>query len=74
MLSDQQKLLKEEIDKKGNNNQEGANLNKIQKKLIKDTVVEITTPMQRNFNVDLKQLRKIIEECMTNVKDHQRRH
>jgi hypothetical protein len=30
--------------------------------------------MQRNFNVDLKSLRKIIEECMKNIKVHQVRH
>jgi hypothetical protein len=27
-----------------------------------------------NFNVDLKSLRKIIEECMKNIKVHQERH
>jgi hypothetical protein len=30
--------------------------------------------MQRNFNVDFKSLRKIIEECMKNIKVHQERH
>jgi septal ring factor EnvC (AmiA/AmiB activator) len=51
-----------------------AEINKIQRKLIKEVVQEITTPMQRNFNVDLKTLRKIIEECMKNIKNHQERH
>ena len=51
-----------------------AEINKIQRKLIKDICVEIITPIQRNFNVDIKQLRKILEECMKNVKNHQERH
>jgi len=31
-----------------------AKLNQIQKKLIREVVTEITTPMQRDFNVDFK--------------------
>lgn len=46
----------------------------MQRKFVKDVVVEITTPMQRNFNVDFKSLRKIIEECLNNIKEHQQRH
>ena len=73
MIADQVKICKDEIDKKANNNVD-TQLKQIQRKLIKDVVVEITTPMQRNFNVDLKSMRKIIEECMNNIKDHQKRH
>lgn len=31
-----------------------AKLNQIQRKLIREVVTEITTPMQRDFNVDFK--------------------
>ena len=37
-------------------------------------MVELQTPLQRNFNVDFKSLRKIIGEVMANIKDHQDRH
>lgn len=32
------------------------------------------TPIRRDMNVDLKQLRKYIEECMTMAKEHQSMH
>ena len=30
--------------------------------------------MKRDINVDAKQLRKVMNECMTTIKDHQSRH
>ena len=42
-----------------------------QKKLIRDCIVEITTPMQRNFNVDLKAKQKLIEEALSVGRDNQ---
>ena len=39
-----------------------AELNNLQRKLIKEVVVELLTPIQRNMNVDLKSLRKVIED------------
>jgi hypothetical protein len=42
--------------------------------LIKEVVVEITTPLKRDINVDVKHLRKVLNECMTTIKDHQNRH
>ena len=29
------------------------------------------TPIKRNFNVDLKRLRKHLEDCINNVEEHQ---
>ena len=39
-----------------------AELNTLQRKMIKDVVVEILTPVQRNMNVENKAIRKILEE------------
>lgn len=37
-------------------------------------MIELITPMKQNMNVDLKALRKIIEECMRNIKNHAEKH
>ena len=31
--------------------------------------MEMLTPLKRDMNVDFKQLRKYLEECMNNIKD-----
>ena len=51
-----------------------AEINNIQRKLITEVVKELNTPIQRNFNVDFKSLRKVLEECMKTVKNHSERH
>lgn len=37
--------------------------------MIKDVVVELLTPIKQNMNVDLKTLRKIVQECNKNQDD-----
>ena len=49
-------------------------INKLQRKLVKEIVVELLTPVQRNFNVDFKSLRKVIGEIMQSIKEHASRH
>jgi hypothetical protein len=44
-------------------------INKIQRKIIKEEIVAMLTPLKRDMNVDFKQLRKYLEECMNNIKD-----
>jgi hypothetical protein len=46
-------------------------LEKIQRGLIATVVGEMFTPIKRNFNVDLKRLRKHLEDCISNVEEHQ---
>jgi len=41
-----------------------AKLKNLQKKLIREVVTEITTPLARNFNVDHKKLKKILDESV----------
>ena len=48
-------------------------INKIQRKIIKEEIVAMLTPLKRDMNVDFKQLRKYLEECMNNIKDVQKR-
>ena len=48
-------------------------INKIQRKIIKEEIVGMLTPLKRDMNVDFKQLRKYLEECMNNIKDVQKR-
>lgn len=45
-------------------------LKDLQKKFIKEVVVEYNTPMKRDFNVDFKSIRKILEEIASNLKEH----
>ena len=42
--------------------------------MIEEVVIEKITPLKRDINVDLKQLRKYIEECMSNISDHAYKH
>lgn len=42
-------------------------LSKIQRKLVKDVLVELLTPIKQNMNVDLKNMRKVLEESMSEV-------
>ena len=42
--------------------------------MVRDVVIELTTPIQRTFNVEQKSIRKTVEECMTIIKDHHSRH
>lgn len=37
--------------------------------MIKDVVVELLTPIKQNMNVDLKTLRKIVQDGQANVQD-----
>ena len=46
-----------------------AELNALQRKLIKEVVVELLTPVQRNMNVDLKSLRKALDEQLQQIRD-----
>jgi len=41
---------------------------------VEEVVIEKITPLKRDINVDLKQLRKYIEECMSNISDHAYKH
>ena len=45
-------------------------LDRIKRRLIEEVVNEKMTPIRRDVNVDLKQLRKYIEECMSISKEH----
>ena len=45
-------------------------LDRLKRKLVEEVVTEKITPMKRDMNVDLKQLRKYIEECMANISNH----
>jgi len=47
-----------------------AQLKNIQKKIIKECAMEITTPISRNLNVELKALKKVMDETIHLVKDH----
>ena len=67
------KKIKSDIHEIKENSPEAA-LKNLQKQLIKEVVVEITTPLKRDINVDVKHLRKVLNECMTTIKDHQNRH
>lgn len=49
-------------------------LKEMQKKLIRECVAELLYPVRRDFNVDLKSLSKIIEECVRDIKEQQARH
>ena len=49
-------------------------LDRIKRKLIEEVVIDKLTPIKRDFNVDFKQLRKYIEECMTKLGEHSNRH
>lgn len=49
-------------------------LDRLKRKLVEEVVIEKITPMKRDMNVDLKQLRKYIEECMANIHDHTMKH
>ena len=40
-----------------------AELTQFQRKMIKDVVIELLTPIKQNMNVDLKTLRKVIQDC-----------
>ena len=44
-------------------------INNIQRKIIKEEIVAMLTTLRRDMNVDFKQLRKYLEECMNNIKD-----
>ena len=45
-------------------------MDNIRKKLVQDCIQEMLTPLKLNLNVDLKNLRKHIEECMVTDQDH----
>lgn len=49
-------------------------LDRIKRKLIEEVVIDKLTPIKRDFNVDFKQLRKYIEDCMTKLGEHSNRH
>ena len=46
-----------------------AELNNLQRKVIKEVVVELLTPVQRNMNVELKSLRKAVDEHLLSIKE-----
>ena len=46
-------------------------LEKIQRAIVVTCLAELLTPIKRNFNVDLKRLRKHLEDCINNVEEHQ---
>jgi len=50
-----------------------AQLKNLQKKLIREVVTEITTPLARNFNVDHKKLKKLMDESVQKILDHEAR-
>lgn len=41
---------------------------------MKDIAIEVMTPIQRDLNVEIKGLKKILDECTSVVKEHQLRH
>ena len=45
-------------------------MDKLKKKMIEGVVHEELVPLKRNLNVDLKRLRRHIEECMATTDDH----
>ena len=45
-------------------------INKIQKKSIRDTITEMLTPLQRKTNVDFKAIRKVLDECVKSIEGH----
>ena len=44
-----------------------------QRAMLKKVFTEFMTPVEMNMNVDFKQLRKYIEDCMTTMKEHSER-
>ena len=53
-------------------NEQDANLklDNLKRKLVEGVVHEQLAPMKRNLNVDLKKLRRHLEECMATTDDH----
>ena len=42
---------------------------RMQRKLVTDVVIEQLTPTQTSLNVEIKSLKKILEECAGQIKD-----
>ena len=42
--------------------------------MVESVVHEHLAPLKRNLNVDLKRLRRHVEECLATTEDHQERH
>lgn len=57
-----------------NNMDPSQKLDRLKRKLVEEVVIEKITPLKRDINVDLKQLRKYLEECMSNISDHAYKH
>lgn len=49
-------------------------LDQIKKRMVEAVVHEHLAPLKRNLNVDLKRLRRHVEECLATTEDHQERH
>lgn len=56
--------------------EEDTNLkfDQLKKRMIEGVVHEELMPIKRNLGVDLKRLRRHVEECMATTDDHQERH
>ena len=49
-------------------------LDQLKRRMIEAVVHEHLAPLKRNLNVDLKRLRRHVEECLATTEDHQERH
>ena len=49
-------------------------LDKIQRKMINEVCMEILTPLKMNISVDIKKLRKIVEDCVQTIEIHSHKH
>lgn len=49
-------------------------IDKLQRRMISSVAGEMIDPMKRNINLDLKTLRKHLEECMVTLDEHRGRH
>ena len=64
------KKLKEEVELINTLDPE-QRMDRMQRKMIADVFIEKITPIRRDINVEIKTVRKILEECIGNIKDLQ---
>lgn len=62
------------INLKTQNLNSKAELRDIQRKMVKDLIVEHITPIKQEFNIELKSHKKVLDEQTAIVKDHQLMH
>lgn len=68
-LADKIKILDHDI-KDLNKLESRLKVEPLQRKMIMGCLTEVVTPIRRNFNVDLKNMRQFIEDCIIQIEEN----